>query len=92
MLPVGILHGIGYPTVLTGFSESVDKDEQGWGMGFATSLFTISAALVSFFGGQLIASVGPQAPFFFAIACGGIAMVAVLMQWKDVPALSKVTP
>ena len=92
MLPVGILHGIGYPTVLTGFSESVDKDEQGWGMGFATSLFTIGAALVSFFGGQLIASVGPQAPFFFAIACGGIAMVAVLMQWKDVPALSKVTP
>ena len=90
MLPVGVLHGIGYPTVLTGFSESVDKDEQGWVMGFATSLFTIAAALVSFFGGQLIASVGPQAPFFFAIACGGVAIIAVLMKWKDVPELSKV--
>ena len=90
MLPVGVLHGIGYPTVLTGFSESVDKDEQGWVMGFETSLFTIAAALVSFFGGQLIASVGPQAPFFFAIACGGVAIIAVLMKWKDVPELSKV--
>ncbi len=90
MLPVGILHGIGYPTVLTGFSESVGKDEQGWVMGFATSLFTIAAALVSFFGGQLIASVGPQAPFFFAIACGGLAIIAILMKWKDVPVLSKV--
>ena len=90
MLPVGILHGIGYPTVLTGFSESVGKDEQGWVMGFATSLFTIAAAIVSFFGGQLIASVGPQAPFFFAIACGGVGIIAVLTQWKDVPALSKV--
>ena len=91
MLPVGILHGIGYPTVLTGFSESVGKDEQGWVMGFATSLFTIAAAIVSFFGGQLIASVGPQAPFFFAIASGAVGIIAVLTQWKDVPTLSKVT-
>ena len=92
MIPVGVLHGIGYPTVLTGFSESVDKDEQGWVMGFATSLFTIAAALVSFFGGQLIASIGPQAPFFFAIACGVITIIAVLQKWKDVAALSKVMP
>ena len=92
MLPVGILHGIGYPTMLTGFSESVSKEEQGWIMGFATSLFTLGAAIVSFFGGQLIASIGPQAPFQFAIACGGLAIIAIAIKWKNVPSLSKVMP
>jgi predicted MFS family arabinose efflux permease len=90
MLPSGALHGIGYPTMLTGFSESVSKDEQGWVMGFATSLFTLAAAIVSFFGGQLIASVGPQAPFQFAIACGGVAMIALAANWKNVPNLNQV--
>ena len=90
MLPSGALHGIGYPTMLTGFSESVSKEEQGWVMGFATSLFTLAAAIVSFFGGQLIASIGPQAPFQFAIACGGVALIALAAIWKNAPKLSKV--
>ena len=90
MLPSGALHGIGYPTMLTGFSESVSKDEQGWVMGFATSLFTLAAAIVSFFGGQLIASVGPQAPFQFAIACGGVAMIVLAANWKNAPHLNQV--
>ena len=90
MLPSGALHGIGYPTMLTGFSESVSKDEQGWVMGFATSLFTLAAAIVSFFGGQLIASVGPQAPFQFAIACGGVAMIVLAANWKNAPNLNQV--
>ena len=61
-------------------------------MGFATSLFTLGAAIVSFFGGQLIASIGPQAPFQFAIACGGFAIIAIAIKWKNVPSLSKVMP
>ena len=76
--------------MLTGFSESVSKEEQGWVMGFATSLFTLAAAIVSFFGGQLIASIGPQAPFQFAIACGGVALIALATIWKNAPKLSKV--
>ena len=90
MLPSGVLHGIGYPTMLTGFSESVSKEEQGWVMGFATSLFTLAAAIVSFFGGQLIASSGPQAPFQFAIVCGGVAIIALAANWKNSPYLNKV--
>lgn len=90
MLPSGVFHGIGYPTMLTGFSESVSKEEQGWVMGFATSLFTLAAAIVSFFGGQLIASSGPQAPFQFAIVCGGVAIIALAANWKNSPYLNKV--
>ena len=90
MLPSGLLHGIGYPTMLTGFSESVSKEEQGWVMGFAISLFTLAAAIVSFFGGQLIASIGAQAPFQFSIACGGVALLALALSWKHSPYLNKV--
>ena len=75
--------------MLTGFSESVSKEEQGWVMGFATSLFTLAAAIVSFFGGQLIASIGPQAPFQFAIVCGGVALIALAVKWRNSPKLSK---
>ena len=90
MLPSGLLHGIGYPTMLTGFSESVSKEEQGWVMGFAISLFTLAAAIVSFFGGQLIASIGAQAPFRFSIVCGGVALLALALSWKHSPYLNKV--
>ena len=90
VLPSGLLHGIGYPTMLTGFSESVSKEEQGWVMGFAISLFTLAAAIVSFFGGQLIASIGAQAPFQFSIACGGVALLALALSWKHSPYLNKV--
>lgn len=76
--------------MLTGFSESVSKEEQGWVMGFATSLFTLAAAIVSFFGGQLIASSGPKAPFQFAIVCGGVAIIALAANWKNSPYLNKV--
>ena len=92
MLPSGALHGIGYPTMLTRFSESVSKDEQGWVMGFATSLFTLAAAIVSFFGGQLIASVGPQAPFQFSIVCGGLTIIALLLNGKKSAGLHHSTP
>ena len=76
--------------MLTGFSESVSKEEQGWVMGFATSLFTLAAAIVSFLGGQLMTSVGPEAPFRFAIACGGVAIIALAAIWKNAPNLNKV--
>ena len=82
MLPSGALYGIGYPTMLTRFSEFVSKDEQSWVMGFATSVFTLAAAIVFFFGGQLIASVGPQAPFQFFIVCGGVTVIALLLNGK----------
>ncbi len=90
MLPSGVLHGIGYPTMLTGFSESVSKEEQGWVIGFGTSVFPLAAAIVSFFGGQLIASCEPQAPFQFAIVCGGVAIIALAANWNNAPHLNKV--
>ena len=54
------------------------------------NLLCQSPAIVSFFGGQLIASIGPQAPFRFAIACGGVALFALATNWKHAPKLSKV--
>ncbi len=82
MLPAGVLHGIGYPTMLTSYSLAVPKNEQGWVMGFATSIFTLAAATISFLGGQLTSSAGPQAPFQFAIISGGVAIIALLTMWK----------
>jgi predicted MFS family arabinose efflux permease len=76
--------------MLTGFSESVSKEEQGWVIGFGTSLFTLTAAIVSLFGGQLIASCEPQAPFQFAIVCGGVAIIALAANWNNDPHLNKV--
>ena len=90
VLPSGLLHGIGYPAMLTGFSESVSKEEQRWVMGFAISLFRLAAAIVSFFAGQLIASIGAQVPFQFSIACGCVALFALALSWKHSPYLNKV--
>jgi hypothetical protein len=59
-------------------------------MGFATSVFTLAAAIVCFFSGQLIASSGSQAPFKFTIFCGGVAIIALAANWKNAPHLNKV--
>lgn len=82
MLPAGILHGIGYPTMLTAYSKTVTSDEQGWVMGFATSTFTIAASIISFLGGQLSASVSPSAPFQLAILSGLLAIFAITYGWS----------
>ena len=82
MLPAGILHGIGYPTMLTAYSKTVTSDEQGWVMGFATSTFTIAASIISFLGGQLSASVSPSAPFQLAIISGLLAIFAIMYNWS----------
>lgn len=82
MLPAGILHGIGYPTMLTAYSKTVSNDEQGWVMGFATSTFTIAAAIISFLGGQLSVSVNPTAPFQLAILSGIIAILSIMYGWS----------
>lgn len=84
LLPAGALHGIGYPTLLGGYAQAADADEQGWVMGFSTALFTLAAAIVSFLGGQLSAS-GPAAPFQFAVLCGGVATLAALLIWRRQP-------
>ena len=82
MLPAGILHGVGYPTMLTAYSKTVTSDEQGWVMGFATSTFTIAASIISFLGGQLSASVSPSAPFQLAILSGLMAIFAIIYGWN----------
>lgn len=83
MLPAGILHGIGYPTMLTAYSKTVTSKEQGWVMGFATSTFTIAASIISFLGGQLSSSVSPAAPFQLAIFSGLLAVVAIMYGWNS---------
>ena len=85
LFPAGVLHGIGYPTLLTSFSQAVDRDEQGWVMGFSTAVFTLAAAAVSFLGGDLTASAGPAAPFQFAMVCGGVTILATLLIWRRQP-------
>ena len=68
--------------MLTAYSKTVTSDEQGWGMGFATSTFTIAASIISFLGGQLSASVRPSAPFKLAILSGLLAIFAIMYGWS----------
>ncbi len=84
LLPAGALHGIAYPTILSGYSQAAARDEQGWVMGFSTALFTLAAAIVSFLGGELTAA-GPSAPFLFAVVCGAVATLATLLIWRRQP-------
>lgn len=84
LLPAGVLHGIGYPTLLAAYSRAASAEEQGWVMGFSTAVFTLAAAIVSFLGGELTAS-SPAAPFQFALVCGGAALLAAVTVWQRQP-------
>jgi len=83
-VPVVVLivpFAVNYPTMLTLFSNSAAKNEQGWVMGVTVALFTLGAGLVSLFGGWLM-SLNIHMPFGIAVASGLIALGLVLTLWR----------
>lgn len=77
-----------YPTILTLFSSSVEENEQGWAMGVAVALFTLSAGAMSLLGGWLM-SININLPFLISGVSAVIAALLVMALWRrdDVKAL-----
>ena len=81
IVPLAIAFAIGYPTLLSIFSASVDATEQGWVMGVSVALFTSGAGITSFVGGELM-GVDIHYPFYIAIASAALAIVLVGVLWQ----------
>ena len=87
-IPILVAFGIGYPVMLTLFSASANKDEQGWVMGVSIALFTLGSGLISILGGMLMA-LNVNLPFAVGIASFIAALVFIAILWRqsDIQAL-----
>jgi len=83
-----IAFSVGYPTLLSIYSLSVDETEQGWVMGVTTALFTLGAGLTSLIGGEAMAF-SIRMPFFYAAAVAALGIVLVFTTW-GYPAVRKI--
>lgn len=83
-----IAFSVGYPTLLSIYSRSVDDTEQGWVMGVSIALFTLGAGLTSLIGGEAMA-LDVRMPFFYGAAVAGLAIVLVVTAW-GYPAVQKI--
>jgi len=81
ILPFGLMFGIGYPTLLSIFSASVDESEQGWVMGVSTALFTLGAGSISLVGGELMA-LNIRYPFFVCVGAAVLALILIATVWR----------
>ncbi|MEM7192217.1 MAG: MFS transporter, partial [Pseudomonadota bacterium] len=91
-LPIAVFalaFAVGYPTLLSIFSLSVDETEQGWIMGVTTALFTLAAGLTSLIGGEAMA-LNPRLPFLYAMGVAGLAMVLLVATW-GYPAVKRIS-
>ena len=81
IVPVGLLFSLGYPILLSMFSESVDDSEQGWVMGVTTAQLTLGAGLTSLLGVSLIGQ-GIRVPFLISITSALLALVLITTVWQ----------
>ncbi|MEM7443028.1 MAG: MFS transporter [Pseudomonadota bacterium] len=93
VIPFVVGYAANYPQMLTLFSSSVDKTEQGWVMGVTVALWTLGAGIISSIGGELM-SISIHLPF--AISAGSLVIATVLMVtlWRgpDFEALTSQSP
>jgi len=88
IVPLAIAFAIGYPTLLSIFSASVDATEQGWVMGVSVALFTSGAGITSFVGGELM-GVDIHYPFYIALASAALAIALLAVLWR-VPGIQQI--
>lgn len=88
VIPILVAFGVGYPVMLTLFSASANKDEQGWVMGVSIALFTLGSGMISILGGTLMA-VNINLTFTAGIISFFIALILIATFWRqsDVKAL-----
>ena len=88
VVPVVLGFGLGYPTMLSLFSASAGKQEQGWVMGITIALFTLGTGIIAVVGGALM-EIDPHLPFIVGVAAYVLALIFVATLWRgaDVKAL-----
>ena len=88
IVPMAVAFAIGYPTLLSTMSESVDATEQGWVMGVSVALFTSGAGIASLTGGAMM-GFDIHLPFYIATAAAILAVILVGLVWR-VPAIQQI--
>lgn len=81
-IPYAAGFAIGYATLLSIFSASVDASEQGWVMGVSTALWTLGAGLTSVLSGELI-GLDLALPFVLAIVSALLALAFIATLWRS---------
>ncbi|MEM9223893.1 MAG: MFS transporter [Pseudomonadota bacterium] len=83
------IFGIAYPTFLAIYSLTVGDDEQGWVMGVAIAVFTLTGGTMSLVGGSLMA-LYVDMPFYVSIFGAAAGLAAMALLWRD-PAVRRIT-
>jgi predicted MFS family arabinose efflux permease len=81
VVPLAAAFAIGFPTLLSVYSASVDDSEQGWVMGVATAMWTLGAGVTSLIGGDL-AAIDIGLPFVIAIGSALLSILFVALAWQ----------
>lgn len=82
LVPLAASFAVGFPTLLSMFSASVDESEQGWVMGLSTALWTSGAGVTALIGGGLM-SLNIELPFFVGIASAILTLVMIALVWRS---------
>ncbi len=82
IVPLAAAFAIGFPTLLSIYSASVDDNEQGWVMGVATAMWTLGAGLTSLIGGE-VAAIDIELPFIIAIGSAVLSLLFVVLAWQS---------
>ncbi len=81
IVPLAAAFAVGYATLLSIYSASVDQSRQGWVMGVSTALWTLGAGLTSLLGGDLM-GLDMHLPFLLALASAVLAAVLIFVLWR----------
>ena len=81
VIPMSIGLGLGYNTMLSLFSEAVDKDSQGRIMGAAVGIFSIAWVISSVVGG-LLSSENLYLPYMIASVIAFVGLIAAFFVGK----------
>ncbi len=82
IVPLAAGFAVGYPSLLSIYSASVDNSEQGWVMGVSTALWTLGAGVTSLIGGDLMA-LDVHFPYYIAVGSGLMSIILVALVWRS---------
>ena len=82
LVPMAAAFPVGYATLLSMFSATVSKSQQGWVMGVTTALWTLGAGSTSLIGGELM-RFGIVVPYLIGIGSIALALILIAALWRD---------
>lgn len=88
-VPLAAAFAVGYATLLSVFSASVDDSQQGWVMGVSTALWTLGAGLTALIGGDVM-GLDIRLPFLISIASAIAVLILIAALWRY-PEIRRIT-